>query len=148
MEHENNAYAYDDDDHIFMMEDSILTEESIVWAYRPGRVLVTGLYLDMDDDVIEQFREFRYKNIGLGWERLYKYIQSRGEMNQFRQDISITKQYMRYEITYAVVSMDILDFDNPSQSQYERLMNLYIFKSLPIHKKLNFRDMINDPQMG
>ena len=68
-----------------MMEDSILMEKSVVWAYRSGCVLVTGLYLDMDDDVIEQVCEFcmKMENIGLRQERLYKYIKSRGEMNQF-----------------------------------------------------------------
>ena len=98
MEDEYNNYDYYDNDYKFMMEDSILLKESIVWTYRPGCVLVTGLYLNMNDNVIEQLHEFRFKNTRRIWERLYKYIKSRGDMNHFRKDMKSTKQYMRYEL--------------------------------------------------
>ena len=61
MANENDDYEYSNND------EDILMEESIVWAYRPGRVLVPRLYLDMDDVLIEQLRVFCNKNIGITW---------------------------------------------------------------------------------
>ena len=47
--YEDFIHDYVDDDEHFMMEESIVMEESINWAYRIGRVLVESLYLDEND---------------------------------------------------------------------------------------------------
>ena len=143
-------HAYDD--YHFIEDESILMGESIQWAYRPGRVLMKSLYIDMDDvnigeDVLEQFAQFRMKTIGFSWVRLYKFIKMRGEMNKFRQDMRITKQYMKYELDHNGHSEGIIDFRFLSRSQLHLVMNLYIFKFLTTYERDNFRDLICNPQM-
>ena len=83
--------------------------------------------VNIDEDVIEQFVQFRMNTIGFSWVRLYNVIKMRGEMNQFRQDMRITKQYMKYELAHNGHSDGIIDFHFPSKSQLHLLMNLYIF---------------------
>ena len=104
--------------------------------------------VNIGEDVIEQFAQFCMNTIGFSWGRLYKFIKMRGEMNQFRQDMRITKQYMKHELDHNRYSDGIIDFQNPSTSQLQILMNLYIFKFLSTTERQNFRDMINNPQMG
>ena len=120
------------DDYHFMEDESVLMEESIRWAYRPGRVLLKSLYIDSDDvnigeDVLVEFSEFRMNTKGFTWTRLYKFVKMRREMNQFRQDMRITKQYMKYELSLNEHSDGIIDFQWPSTSQLHLLMSLYIY---------------------
>ena len=68
MNDNDNEYMHEYDDYHFMEDESILMEESIRWAYRPGRVLLKSLYIDSDDvniaeDVLVQFSEFQYKRL-------------------------------------------------------------------------------------
>ena len=152
MNDNDNELMREYDDYHFIEGESFLMEESIQWAYRPGRVLLKALYIDMNDvnigeDVIEQFVQFCMNTIGLSWGRLYKFIKMRGEMNQFRQDMRITKQYMKYELDHNGHSDGIIDFHFPSKSQLHLVMNLYIFKFLTTYERHNFRDLIYNPQM-
>ena len=74
-------------------------------------------------------------------------MKMRREMNQFRQDMRITKQYMKYELSLNEHSDGIIDFQWTSTSQLHLLMSLYIFKFLSIYERRNFRDLICNPQM-
>ena len=151
--YEDFIHDYVDDDEHFMMEESIVMEESINWAYRPGRILVQSFYLDENDvgpneNVNEQFSDFRNNNIGLHRARLKQFIKTRGEVNQFRQDLRCTKQYMDYELIHNPHMDGLIHFEEGmSWSQQERLMSLYIFKFLTPYQRLNFREMIANPQM-
>ena len=40
----NNEFIHEYDDYHFMQDESILMEEIIQWAYRPGHVLLKSLY--------------------------------------------------------------------------------------------------------
>ena len=151
--YEEFIHEYVDDDEHFMMEESILMEESIIQAYRPSRILVQSLYLDENDvgpneNVSEQFSDFRSNNEGLHRRRLKQFIMSRGEVNQFRQDFRCTKQYMEYEIIHNPNTVGLIDFEEGmSWSAEERLLSLYIFKLLTPYQRLNFREMLANPQM-
>ena len=103
--------------------------------------------VNIGEDIIEQFVQFCMNTIGFSWVRLYKFIKMRGEMNQFRQDMRITKQYMKYELDHNGYSDGIIDFQNPSTNQLQIVMNLYIFKFLTTYERHNFRDLICNPQM-
>ena len=59
----------------------------------------------------------------------------------------ITKQYMQYELEHNGYSESIINFQFPSTNQLEIVMNLHIFKFLTAYGRLNFRDMITNPQM-
>ena len=151
--YEEFIHDYVDDDEHFMMEESILMEESIRWAYRPGRILVTSLYLDENDvgpneNISEQFSDFRSKNEGLHRRHLKRFIKSRGEVNQFRQDLRSTRQYMEYELIRNPNNVGLINFEEGmSWTTEERLLSLYIFKILTPYQRLNFREMIANPQM-
>ena len=82
--------------------------------------------VNIGEDVIEQFAQFRINTIGFSWGRLYKFIKMKGEMNQFCQDMQITKQYMKYELDHNGYSDDNIDFQKPSTNQLRIVMNLYI----------------------
>ena len=153
-DNEGNAYMHEYDDYHFMEDESVLMEESTIrWAYRPGRVLLKSLYIDTDDvnigeDVLVQFAEFHRKTKGYSWKRLYKFMKMRRELNQFKQDMRITREYMKYELSINNHSDGIIDFEWPSTSQFHLLMSLYIFKILSTYERRNFPDLIFNPQMS
>ena len=69
-------------------------------------------------------------------------------MNQLRQDYRITKQYMNYKVELNPNRIGLIDFrEGPSLTQLENMFNLYIFKILTPYQRLNFREMIANPQM-